>query len=265
MNGKTTAVSTGKPADMKANLADRSLVVKFATMYSVEPERLLKTLKATAFKAQKPKDGNAAVEITDEQMMALLVVANEYHLNPFTREIYAFPAKGGGIVPIISIDGWIRIINERPELKSIAFDYSPDDAEEDDVWIDCTITRSDRDTPITVREWLRECRQNTQPWDEMPRRMLRHKVLIQCARVAFGYGGVYDPDEAERIAKNMAIDGSSTEVRGKPVTREPQARIQGQPPQAAALTHDEEAQASESSNGNAAEDADNQDDAGARG
>jgi len=29
--------------------------------------------------------------------------------------------------------------------------------------------------------------------------MLRHKAMIQCARIAFGFGGIYDQDEAERI------------------------------------------------------------------
>ena len=29
--------------------------------------------------------------------------------------------------------------------------------------------------------------------------MLRHKALIQCARLAFSLGGIFDPDEAERI------------------------------------------------------------------
>jgi hypothetical protein len=30
-------------------------------------------------------------------------------------------------------------------------------------------------------------------------RMLRHKALIQAARLAFGFSGIYDQDEAERI------------------------------------------------------------------
>ena len=29
--------------------------------------------------------------------------------------------------------------------------------------------------------------------------MLRHKALIQCARIAFGFSGIYDEDEAHRI------------------------------------------------------------------
>ncbi|STU11463.1 Uncharacterised protein [Klebsiella pneumoniae] len=37
--------------------------------------------------------------------------------------------------------------------------------------------------------------------------MLRHKTLIQCARLAFGFAGIFDQDEAERV-----IEGSAAEV-----------------------------------------------------
>ena len=38
----------------------------------------------------------------------------------------------------------------------------------------------------------------------MPRRMLRHKALIQGARIAFGFSGIYDEDEARDIGmKNV--------------------------------------------------------------
>jgi hypothetical protein len=45
--------------------------------------------------------------------------------------------------------------------------------------------------------------------------MLRHKALIQCARLAFGYGGIYDQDEAERI---IEIDGATGESIRRPIT-----------------------------------------------
>ena len=35
-----------------------------------------------------------------------------------------------------------------------------------------------------------------------PARMLRHKSYIQAGRIAFSLGGIYDPDEAERIAES---------------------------------------------------------------
>ena len=43
-------------------------------------QELIQTLKATAFKG----------DVSDAQMTALLVVANQYGLNPWTKEIYAF-------------------------------------------------------------------------------------------------------------------------------------------------------------------------------
>jgi hypothetical protein len=51
---------------------------------------------------------------------------------------------------------------------------------------------------------MAECKRGTGPWQTHPKRMLRHKAMIQCARLAFGYGGIYDQDEAERIAEAQA-------------------------------------------------------------
>lgn len=48
---------------------------------------------------------------------------------------------------------------------------------------------------------MAECQRNTQPWKSHPKRMLRHKAMIQCARLAFGFTGIYDQDEAERIVE----------------------------------------------------------------
>lgn len=164
-----------------------SLLAKMAARYHVEPSKMLDTLKATAFKGQ----------VTNEQMMALLIVADQYGLNPWTREIYAFPDKGG-VVPVVGVDGWARIVNEHPQMDGMEFDG---DAES----CTCRIYRKDRSHPISVTEYLSECRRNTPPWNSHPRRMLRHKAMIQCARLAFGFAGIYDEDEdeAQRIVRDM--------------------------------------------------------------
>ena len=67
--------------------------------------------------------------------------------------------------------------------------------------ITCRMFRKDRNHPIEATEYLSECRQNhnDSPWDKWPRRMLRHKALIQAARYAFGFAGIVDPDEAARF------------------------------------------------------------------
>jgi phage recombination protein Bet len=156
---------------------------------------LIETLKATAFKGQ----------VSDAQMTALMVVANQFGLNPWTKEIYAFPDKNNGIVPVVGVDGWSRIINSHPQFDGMEFEQ---DAES----CTCIIFRKDRGHPIKVTEWMAECnRPNVGPWQSHPRRMLRHKAMIQCARLAFGYGGIYDQDEAERIVEATAVQPRAIE------------------------------------------------------
>ena len=160
-----------------------TLTHKLAARFDMGDGReLLDTLKATAFRGQ----------VSDAQMTALLVVANQYGLNPWTKEVYAFPDKNNGIVPVVGVDGWTRILNGNPEFDGMEFEQ---DAES----CTCRIYRKDRNHPTVVTEYMAECRRDTGPWKSHPRRMLRHKAMIQAARLAFGYGGIYDQDEAERI------------------------------------------------------------------
>jgi phage recombination protein Bet len=162
----------------------------------------LEVLKATAFKGPA----------TDDQMTALLIVANQYGLNPWTKEIYAFADSRTGIVPVVGVDGWSRIINEQPAFDGVEF-------VQDDQQCTCIMYRKDRAHPTKITEYMSECkRDNVAPWKSHPRRMLRHKALIQCARVAFGFGGIYDQDEAERIVEspNGSIEGQSRRVTEAP-------------------------------------------------
>lgn len=157
-----------------------------AGRFNVEPDKLLGTLKNTVFKGA-----------SNDELLALVVVANEYGLNPLTKEIYAFPAKGGGIVPVVSVDGWNNVANSHPQMDGMEFEFEHDDQGKL-VSCTCIIWRKDRNRPIKVTEYLSECRRSTDPW-KMEHRMLRHKALIQCARVAFGFSGVYDEDDARQI------------------------------------------------------------------
>ena len=59
---------------------------------SGDPQELVATLKETAFKGQ----------VSDAQFTALMIVAGQYGLNPFTNEIYAFPSNGS-IVPVVGV------------------------------------------------------------------------------------------------------------------------------------------------------------------
>ena len=54
-----------------------SLLMRFAARYGIEETKMLDTLKATAFR-QRGKNGGPPPEITNEQMVALLTVAERY-------------------------------------------------------------------------------------------------------------------------------------------------------------------------------------------
>lgn len=162
-------------------------LAKNLNMTGIDENHLKYVLTQTVFKGAN-----------DEQLVALMIVANQYGLNPFTKEIYAFPSKGS-ITPIVSVDGWSRLINDNPNCDGIQFKQDADSAT-------CEIYRKDRTHPTIVTEYLEECQGdikdkygNLTPWGRWPKRMLRHKALIQCARVAFGFSGIYDEDEAHRI------------------------------------------------------------------
>ncbi len=159
---------------------------ELATRFDLpQSEELYQVLKSTAFKG----------DVSDAQLSALLIVAGQYRLNPWTKEIYAFPDKGG-IVPVVGVDGWSRIINSNPQFDGMDFEQDADSCT-------CTIYRKDRAHPTKLTEWMAECkRPGVKPWESHPYRMLRHKAMIQCARIAFGFGGIYDADEAERIIEN---------------------------------------------------------------
>ena len=68
----------------------------------------------------------------------------------------------------------------------MSFTESPETDQGLPLWMECTIHRSDRVIPTTVREYLAEVMYESDIWKKMPRRMLRHRVLQQCARLTMG-------------------------------------------------------------------------------
>jgi phage recombination protein Bet len=178
-----------------------------ATRYGMETSAFEATVRATCM---------PNINVSREQFAAFLLVAKEYNLNPITKEIYAFPAKGG-ITPIVSIDGWLNLINSHPECDGMEF---VDRVQGDDLLaITAKIYRKDRAHPTEVTEYMAECARPTEPWKKWPRRMLRHKAAIQCARYAFGFAGIYDPDEGERIM------GSAKTILSKSAPTPPPAPV----------------------------------------
>lgn len=182
----TASVAKIEPRDQPTGV-----IATMAGQYNMDPRAFEATLRATVVPSN----------CTKEQFAAFLLVAREYGLNPITKEIYAFPAKGG-IQPVVSIDGWMNLCNSHPQMDGLEFDDHIEDGKL--TAVTARIWRKDRSHPTAVTEYLAECDRGTEPWKKWPRRMLRHKAAIQCARYAFGFAGIVDPDEAERIGADVS-------------------------------------------------------------
>lgn len=170
--------------------APQGIMVEFGERLGLDPAVLGKTLTSTIF----PK-GDAS----KEQVYALLLVAKRYDLDPMTRQIYAFPAKGGGVIPIVGYDGMCVVANRHPMMDGVSTAWIRDSK---DKIIGCTATvwRKDRTHPVVVEELIAECKQDRSPvWQKHPTRMIRNRAITQAFRLAFSLVGIYLPDEAEQI------------------------------------------------------------------
>ena len=201
---------------MEKELAKKPNVLEMmASKYNLGHKTFLQTLKATVMKPDK----NGKVP-TDEEVAAFLLVASKYDLNPFTKEIYAFPDKRAGIIPIVGLDGFITLANRHPQYDGYEITWADKISDISGCkpcpeWCEVKVFRKDRAHPVVVREYLDEVYQEPRsgfkgPWQTHTKRMLRHKTLIQGFRVAFGLTGIYDEDEAIRIVDSEVIDMPTT-------------------------------------------------------
>ncbi|MGB0644655.1 MAG: recombinase RecT [Akkermansiaceae bacterium] len=167
---------------MPAKKTESALAV-MAERMSLEPKKLHETLTATVFKGA-----------TAEELVTLVVVANEHNLNPLQKEIYAFKGRGGGIVPVISVDGWIKIMNSHPKFDGVQF-HTEVDEKGKPISCTCSIFTKGRENPTVITEYFSECVRPTDTWKQYPFRMLRWKALSQGVRTAFGFAGYSDSEE----------------------------------------------------------------------
>ena len=189
-----------------------SLVAAMATRLGVDPKVLWDTLRRTIWP-----------DATTEELFVLCSMAQSYGLNPLTRELLIIKGARGRMIPYVPVDGWARIIASHPDFDGMTVEYSGEvelpDGKKGPAYCRVAIYRKGFARPIQIDEYLEEVyvppfeRRDGKgkidgPWQTHTRRMLRHKAVIQCARLAFGLVGIYDPDEAQRIRDARAQEAS---------------------------------------------------------
>ena len=138
MTEMTQTPAVAPVAQANASSKSLSLVERMAERLNVESGKLWATLVQTCFKPNKDGEG-----FTNEEVMLILLIAEQLNLNPLRREIWAFRGNGG-VQPIVSIDGWKAIMLRQPSFDGYEVRYSETLVENEGLgklpeWAECTI------------------------------------------------------------------------------------------------------------------------------
>ena len=125
------------------------------------------------------------IDVPSKTILTLLRTVQNLHLDPFNNEIGFTKYEDGSWQVFITIEGCSKLLNQHSQFNGLVFNQANTLIEGIPEWIECSIYRRDRMMPITVREYLIEVRKDAEIWQKMPRRMLRHRALQQCVRLAF--------------------------------------------------------------------------------
>lgn len=231
-------------------------VEQLAQLLSLDPEQIMLWLKKFAL-------------VNNVSLNSLLHLAITYKLDPLMGEVTLWMDAQKQAHPSITIDGWMKIINAHPAFSGIEFVKGPA-LENQGIstlpqFMQCVIYRRDRQLPVRVSEYLVEVKNDHPLWKSMPRRMLRHRALQQCARLAFGISTPefaareFVPSIAAPYAEENALDtaihlgdvtASTEDVIGNPnpkkITRTDQLKVRLSKTKPAAESQNRASTASES-------------------
>ena len=174
---------------MTKTISKPKIVTKTRSVKQISP--VAKALKCAAQAVgMTPKDLSAwfsqypqLSEATHETCLRLIA---EYRLNPRADELDLVQFEEGRWQVFITVNGWAKLINAHPAFCGIEFSEVRELEEGVPIWMGCAIYRTDRVKPIEVKEYFTEMKTEHIAWQQMPRRMLRHRAMQQCARLAFG-------------------------------------------------------------------------------
>ena len=195
-----------KPKKRIASKPVGSLLVAAAKTIDVTTQELQAWLDQTP----------GAPELVKQNCLRLIY---KYELDPFTGEVAIYSYDDGHWQAAINIDGWAKLINNHPAFNGISFAELAELIHGVPAWMMCTIYRQDRIVPTEVKEYLCEIKTEHSIWKEMPRRMLRHRVIAQCARLAFGVS------VPERLCPNNSPQKKIGPLQNKMNPRESQVKL----------------------------------------
>lgn len=203
-------------------MSANDLIARFAARYGVTEENFKKMLKGSIFKSRNP---------SDSEVLTFLHICEKYSLDPVSKEIYPTLTTTGDLLPVVSVDGWLKLLHSQPDFNGLDATYSKEKVDVD--FVDrkgkkviitgpescrVTIFIKGKEHPVSIEERFDETVRLSEPWRTHPHRMLRHKTLIQAVRYAYSFSDIFDADEAESFAEQRMREMSDdAPQQGKPI------------------------------------------------
>ena len=187
------------------------LCAHFGKQCGMTPEACREYLQTRVFATvTNEKNSRGAWEsvsrpMADEDLLSILQAAKRFGIDPLNREIYPYRSRDGRIVPTLSVDGWLHFVNSQPDYDGFEATFADEDVPvpgsklKCSAWCEVRLFRKSLSHPIVVREYTEEViravtgrdgRIVQSPWQQWPRRMLRHRTFVQAARYAFPCSGL---------------------------------------------------------------------------
>ena len=213
------SIDANKKAKRKPHPQQRKDLVSPTTLESLVHE----TAKVLKINYQELSEWLENSSAPKEVQRRLLKVAKRLVLNPLLAQLDWEHYPEHGYEVFIPIDGWITLIHRESKFQGMVFQQSTEMEYGIPIWMECSIYRSDLIQPITVREYFAELKTDHPIWQQMPRRMMRHKTLQQCARLAFGihlpehqdHTSTKSPMESSRATKRIDLVSAKQMLREK--------------------------------------------------
>ena len=196
-----------------------------AAFIGMEQPMLIDTIRAQCFsKTKKVGDHYEQIEVTDFQVAAFISIAVEMKVNPLLPGmLYAYPIKGGGIVPIMGPDGVFKKLAEHPDIASWEVEVFPTEPNLPPTHAIARIYRKGVERPIIYTAALNEWKIGENPnWVTRPRHMLQLRALKHAARQVI-HGLPYDEDDRHIMDEVIQVSPGAPGQEPAPARPDPAA------------------------------------------
>jgi hypothetical protein len=179
--------SLGKSQSPKSKIGQQNLALPIEIVNQLIAKEIAKTAGVLELSVDELQAWiDLQVMTPSHTLLKLLRIARERHLDPLKEEVALALYDDCHWQAHITVEGYSKLLNHHPAFDGIAFTQSEETTNGIPIWMECTIYRKDRTHPIIVREYFEEVKGEQAIWQKMPIRMLRHRVMQQCARLAVG-------------------------------------------------------------------------------